>query len=327
MLHHRTEQRLQQPFSAFLFCTGGAFLAVVLALALANLFAAVTFDVHAQGAVVITGASSGIGEHAAATLAAATNLTVFAGVRSQADADRLAAAYPRLRTLFIDVTSHASIAAAVSTVTSNPELPLVALVNNAGVQRDLPLELQSSAADRFTFDVNVFGVLDVTRAFLPALRQAGNGARIVNVGSLSGLVAGAGSATYSASKHAVEGLTDSLRREVQALGVSVSLLEPGYVRSEMGGKQHAAVDDRYGVRPDEYALYSAVFEGFLAEDHRLSLPENAAPASATTAAILHALTSPRPRTRYPVAKAGVFPAWLVAAVDRLLPDRVMDLLV
>ena len=115
-------------------------------------------------------------------------------------------------------------------VDEHPHLPFVGLINNEGVQSDLPVELQSSSADRFNFDVNVFGLLDTTRAFLPALRRTGDGARIVNVGSLSGLVASPGSASYSASKFAVEGLTDVLRREVQPFGIAVSLLEPGYVR-------------------------------------------------------------------------------------------------
>lgn len=191
------------------------------------------FPVHSAGGIVVTGASSGIGEHAAAAFLA-QGYTVFAGVRKAADAERLVKAHPGIHPLTLDVTKAASIEAAVATVSAALKeagnLPLVALCNNAGVQKDLPIELQRPEDDRFTFAVNVFGLLDTTRAFLPLLRATGLGARIVNMGSLSGVAAGPGSATYSASKFAVEGLTDALRMEMQAFGISVSLIQPGYVR-------------------------------------------------------------------------------------------------
>ena len=214
-------------FSHVVHGVGATFIIAACAIVLVDWLVTARFQVHGFGAVIVSGASSGIGEHVASTLAATTSLTVFAGVRKPEDARRLTAKYPHVRPIFLDVTSSESIAAAVRfLVDEHPHLPLVGLVNNAGVQSDLPVELQTHRADRYTFDVNVFGLLDVTRAFLPALRRTGNGARIVNVGSLAGLVASPGSATYSASKHAVEGITDSLRRELKAFGVSVSLLEP-----------------------------------------------------------------------------------------------------
>ena len=311
---------------------GGIVLLLCLATVLAHQLIAPRFPVPARGVVLVTGASSGIGEDSVRAIAADTSLQVFAGVRKQADAKRLTATYPGIQTLYLDVTSSHSIAAAVRQITNvslSHGLPFVALVNNAGVQSDLPIELQSSAADHFTFDVNVFGVLDTTRAFLPLLRQAGSGARIVNVGSLSGRVAPAGSATYSASKFAVEGLTDSLRREVEPFGISVSLLEPGYVQSKMGEKLHTAdaVASHYGVSEAEYSLYRHVFEAFFAMDRRNALAQNSQPPATTTSVdIVHALTSPRPQTRYLSAAADGMPAWFIALAARLLPDRIMDAL-
>jgi short-subunit dehydrogenase len=295
---------------------------------------AITFTVHTEGIVVITGASSGIGEQAAKTLVATTNFQVYAGVRKEKDAKRLKATYPGINTVVIDVTSQESINTAVELIQAKitSELPFVGLVNNAGVQADLPIELQSSKADRYNFNVNVFGLLDTTRSFLPLLRSTGNGARIVNVGSLAGVVASPGSASYSASKYAVEGITDSLRKEVQSMGISVSILQPGYVQSKMGEKLHDNTkkgdeSEMYGVSPKNYELYKHVFEGFFAEDKTLAQHENASPAeTTTTAAIIHALTSSRPKTRYPVANAGPFPAWLIITLASILPDRVFDLL-
>ena len=103
-----------------------------------------TFRVHTSGAVVVTGASSGIGEHAAAALHAlpGSDFLVFAGVRKDSDAKRLEAKYPGMRTVRLDVTSATSIADAVQTV-KGAGLPLIGLVNNAGVQKDLPVELRA----------------------------------------------------------------------------------------------------------------------------------------------------------------------------------------
>ena len=233
-----------------------------------------TFRVHTSGAVVVTGASSGIGEHAAAALHAlpGSDFLVFAGVRKDSDAKRLEAKYPGMRTVRLDVTSATSIADAVQTVKGAglPDRPR----QQRRVQKDLPVELQSPEADRFTFAVNVFGLLDTTRAFLPLLRDTGDGARLINVGSLAGVVSSAGSATYSASKFAVEGANDALRYELQPFGISVSLLQPGYVQSRMGEKLHKdieasemVVDEKkasaYGVSMENYDLYRHVFEGFL----------------------------------------------------------------
>ena len=287
------------------------------------------FAVHSTGLILITGASSGLGEHAAAKLATTTQFTVYAGVRKQKDADRLKSTYPNIRTVLLDVTSATSIAAAVHTVvTANPTLPFVALVNNAGVQSDLPIELQNSQDDRWNYNVNVFGLMDVTRAFLPALRATGDGARIVNMGSLAGIVASPGSASYSGSKFAVEGISDALRREVQPFRISVSIVQPGYVQSKMGSKAHSASASSYGVTETQYALYKHVFEGFFQEDRQLSLDENAAsPDTTTTRAIFAAILSNRPKTRYVVANVGPFPAWVVAALANVLPDRVFDLIV
>jgi short-subunit dehydrogenase len=287
------------------------------------------FKSHSTGLVVVTGASSGIGEHAAGAISMQTDFTVYAGVRKEADADRLRKKYPNIRTVILDVTSSQSISDAVDTVvTKNSNIPLIALVNNAGVQADLPVELQNSKDDRFNYNVNVFGLADTTRAFLPALRKTGDGARIINMGSLAGIVASAGSSSYSGSKFAVEGITDSLRRELEHFRISVSIIQPGYVQSKMASKAHSTSASSYGVSESQYSLYKHVFEGFFAEDRELGLNEKAAPPeTTTTAAILHALQSSRPKTRYPVANVGPFPAWIVARLSSILPDRVFDLLV
>jgi short-subunit dehydrogenase len=219
----------------------------------------------------------------------------------------------------------------VATVTStlaSKGLKLVALVNNAGVQKDMPVELQPPADNRFNFEVNVFGLFDVTHAFLPVLRATGPGARIVNVGSMSGLLAAPGSASYTGSKYAVEGITDSLRLELGDLGISVSLLQPGYVQSQMGVKAHESSAKSYGVTSEEYERYRrTVFDGFYVKDRSQSTDGTAStPATSTTPAIVDAIQSARPKTRYAVAFIDDFPAWLLVSLKAVLPDRVMDFL-
>lgn len=250
--------------------------ALVATLALVVHFASQrTFPVLPTGGVLITGASSGIGLHAATGLAVA-GYTVFVGVRSQKDSDRIRAENPALEPVLLDVTLPDSIASAHAHVSRRLEglgVPLVALVNNAGVQSDMPVELQTAEADRFVFEVNVLGLLAVTRAFLPLLRAAGPGARIVNVGSLAGLLGSPGSATYVGSKFAVEGVSDCLRQELQAFGISVSVIEPGYVVSRMAEKAHAEDSAPYlHLPPAQYELYRHVFEGYFANDRLMGSP-------------------------------------------------------
>lgn len=234
-----------------------------------------SFPVFTKGGVLVTGASSGIGLHAAVGLSAA-GYTAFVGVRSKSDGDRIRAEKPSLLPVLLDVTKPESIAAALAEVRQHLEglgLPLVALVNNAGVQSDMPVELQSAEADRWVFDVNVLGLLAVTRAFLPLLRAAGPGARVVNVGSLAGLLGSPGSATYVGSKFAVEGISDCLRQELQGFGISVSVIEPGYIVSRMAEKAHAEDSAPYLHLPrDQYELYRDVFEGFFANDRLMASP-------------------------------------------------------
>eukprot|EP00038_Savillea_parva_P011599 m.198674 g.198674 ORF g.198674 m.198674 type:complete len:324 (+) comp20511_c0_seq1:132-1103(+) len=290
-----------------------------------------TFPVHNAGGVLITGASSGIGRHAAIALDG-LGYTVFAGVRKEKDGKSLQDDAPQIHPVLLDVTQQDSIDAAVaevSKVLKERKQTLVALVNNAGVQKDMPVELQSSADNRFNFEVNVFGLFDVTRAVIPLLRETGPGARIVNVGSLAGILAAPGSASYSGSKFAVEGITDALRLEMSELQISVSLLQPGYVKTGMASKMHVSSADSYGVTKEEFERYRrTVFDGFFVKDKMLAEPPSAMhPADTTTPAIVDAIQSPVPRVRYPVAFVDGFPAKVLVMIKTLLPDRVMDFLV
>lgn len=272
-------------------------------------------------AVVITGASSGIGETCALMLDA-LGYQVFAGVRRTEDGDRLRSrGSARLMPLLLDVTDSEAIALAVATVTSAVgERGLAGLVNNAGIAMGGPLEYVTVDEMRTQFEVNVFGLHAVTREFLPLVRL-GHG-RIVHVGSIAGRLASPFTGPYCASKHAVEGLTDVLRIELAPEGIQVAVVEPGQVRTPIWEKGRGAFEAVTRRIPEEgmarYGMRLRVLEWMVKR-----APRVASPPEAVGEAVIHALESPEPRTRYVVGRD----ARIRLALARLLPDRLMDALV
>jgi len=279
-----------------------------------------TYRVHKEGVVVVTGASTGIGKDAALWLDK-HGYHVFAGVRKQTDADNLKReASQRFHPIILDVTSHDDIVAALSQVTSfleSSKLPLVGLVNNAGVGVGSPVESINMKLAHWVYDVNVFGLLDITKEFIPLLRT--HQGRIVNVGSVAGLVAGPFTSIYAGTKFAVEAISDSLRRELGPQGVSVSLLEPAYVKTPILDKSL-----EYETPSEEiierYNLKAKV-------EKSKKLFAWASPTTVTTDAIFNALTDASPKTRYVVANVGGIPASFITFLLWLFPDRVIDLFI
>lgn len=268
--------------------------------------------------ILITGANSGIGADAARTLHE-KGFRVIAGMRRiPAEAPSL----PDFHRVVIDVTKPATIAAAKAEI---EKLPLgnapFHLLNNAGIAVAGPVEGLSDERWREQFDVNVFGLLAVTRAFLPFVRL--NRGRIVNVSSISGIFASPYLGAYAASKFAVEALTDALRREVMSAGIEVSLIEPGPIATPIWDKNLKEKDSLLdSFSPEVRALYGADMDRFagVVEDS----VKGALPVARASEAIYRALTARRPRARYPVlARAAV---WQIGLIRRL-PTRIVDKLV
>ncbi|HSR15453.1 MAG TPA: SDR family oxidoreductase [Gemmatimonadales bacterium] len=271
--------------------------------------------------VVITGASTGIGE-ACALHFDREGWQVFAGVRREEDGLRLAAqAGARFRWVLLDVTDGAGVATAADAVREAVgDGGLHGLVNNAGIAIGGPLEYLPLEQLRRQFEVNVFGLVGVTQAFLPLLRH-GRG-RIVNVGSIAGLVTSPMVAPYCASKHAVEALTDGLRLELAPWGLHVAVIEPGVVVTPIWDKGLREMNAAMGAMPPEaLERYDSLIRGFrriLAGAARRGVP-----AAAVVRAVEHALTAPRPKTRYLIGRD----ARLRLLAQRILPRRWMDRLV
>ena len=268
--------------------------------------------------VVISGASTGIGAACALHLDR-LGFTVFAGVRRETDGVVLGAkASPRLQPVLLDVTDAASIDQARQLVTGLVgEVGLAGLVNNAGIAVAGPLEAVPIPDLRRQFEVNVIGQVAVTQAFLPLLRK-GRG-RVVNMGSIAGRAALPLMGPYSASKFALEALTDALRLEVQQWGIQVSIVEPGAIATPIWEKSGAKADEleasTVGELKDLYAAVVAGVRGRVAE-----AAARAIPAEAVARAVEHALTADRPKTRYLVGRD----ATLRAIMVKLLPDRLSD---
>jgi len=273
----------------------------------------------ARGAVLITGASTGIGAACAHHLDG-LGFRVFAGIRTPADGDELArGGSARLAPIPLDVTDPASIAAAARTVADAVgDAGLQGLVNNAGIVVAGPLEFLPIGDLRRQLEVNVVGLVAVTQAVLPLLRR-GRG-RIVNMGSIAGRMATPFLAPYGASKFAVEALTDALRLEVQPWNISVAVIEPGAVATPIWEKGRAASEAlRQSAPPEAKRLYAGAADAV--EQAAARAARRAIPPEAVAQAVAHALTSPRPRTRYLVG-----PHTRIQSIIARLPDRLRDVL-
>lgn len=271
--------------------------------------------------LLLTGASTGIGQ-ACALAFDREGWTVFAAVRREEDGRSLSAvASSRLSWLIMDVTSPAQIAAARDIIeAATGGRGLDALINNAGVAVAAPVEYIPADDLRHQFDVNVFGLVGVTKAFIPLLRRARG--RIVNIGSIAGRITTPLMSPYCASKHAVEAITDALRLELAPWGIAVSVIEPGVVATPIWAKGTAQMQERLASMPREaLELYDPLIRAITRVVK--GAPRRAVPPAAVVKAVRHALESRRPRARYVVGRDAKIRLFL----QNLLPRRTMDRLI
>lgn len=269
-------------------------------------------------AVVVTGASSGIGRSCALRLDAA-GWCVFAGVRSAADGDALrAAASERLVPVQVDVTDADSVEQLASVVSAAVGADgLQGLVNNAGVATGGVLEAVDLGEFRRVLEVNVTGQLAVTQRLIPLLRR-GRG-RIVMMSSIAGRSATPIMGPYAASKHALEALTDTLRLELHPWGIHVSAVEPGVIATPIWAKALVTAEAllaRYSMEMRK--LYGPLIDAMIAGLGNIG----GAPVELVSDAVMHALQAPRPKTRYVVGSDARMRVWIERLPDRLR-DRVL----
>jgi len=265
--------------------------------------------------VVITGASTGIGAATTRELAA-RGFHVIAGVRRQGDADALRAEH--IEPLILDITVGEHLAELAQRITDDPAgLPLRALVNNAGIAVNAPVESLPLDEWRRQFEVNLFGHIAVTQALLPALLMSGG--TVVNVSSVGGRVAMATYGAYAGSKFALEAVSDALRREVGPFGVKVVVIEPGAVVTQMAGRgvvTAGRLADR--MTPPQHERYDRLIEAITTQAQTFT--RAGVPATRAAEVIADAIVTEHPRTRYTVGRD----AAVIVKLARLVPDRVLD---
>jgi NAD(P)-dependent dehydrogenase (short-subunit alcohol dehydrogenase family) len=268
--------------------------------------------------VVITGASSGIGRASVACMAQ-QGWRVFATVRESADGDRLRSDFgTSLTPVIMDVTDRASILAAAEQVSLQLDRDgLDGLVNVAGVGKVRPVEYMTPTGLQEIFDINVFGQIAVTQAFLSLLRKARG--RIVDISSIGAHIAIPFGSLINASKAAFGIFSDTLRLELHPFGIHVAVVEPGAIKTPAVDKTLGDVESVIrSLPPNGVAQYGEMLRVFARGAYEREM--NGSSPDVVADAVHHALTATRPKTRYVVGKH----ANLLGVMAAMLPDRVLD---
>jgi NAD(P)-dependent dehydrogenase (short-subunit alcohol dehydrogenase family) len=268
-----------------------------------------------QEIVVVTGASTGIGAATARELAQ-RGFHVLAGVRRERDADAIRG--PGIEPLIIDITSPDHIGALATRVYDDPQRRMVrALVNNAGVALNVPVETFAIDKWRRLFEVNFFGHIAVIQTLLPALIRSKG--RVVNISSVGGKAAMATYGPYASTKFALEAVSDSLRREIAPFGADVIVIEPGAVHTGLAGRAIATAHELVStMTPEQSRRYSRLVQAVT--EQAASFTASGLSAEAVAKVIAKAVTARKPRTRYAVGRD----AALLTLLARFLPDRILD---
>lgn len=268
--------------------------------------------------VVVTGVSTGIGWGITKILIQ-HGFRVFGSVRKTQDAERLSKEFgEKFIPLFFDVTDEAAVQAAAQQVREqlNGET-LFGLVNNAGIAIPGPLMHLPADDFRHQLEVNLVSVLIVTKAFIPLLGSdrslSGKPGRIINISSVGGKAGGPFLGAYSASKHGLEGFSESLRRELMLYGIDVIIVGPGSVATPIWDK--AEQEDMSNYANTDYIEAAQRVQKYMIEGGRKGYPPEK-----VGEVVLHALTTPRPRVRYAVIPGSS----LSRIVQMILPKRMVD---
>jgi NAD(P)-dependent dehydrogenase (short-subunit alcohol dehydrogenase family) len=264
---------------------------------------------------IVTGASAGIGAATARELAR-RGFHVLAGVRRDQDAEAIRG--PGIEPLILDITNPEHIRALALRVQEDPRGRAVrALINNAAVGVNAPVETFPINKLRRLFEVNLFGHIAVTQTLLPTLIRSKG--RVVNISSLGGKIAMATYGPYAGAKFALEAVSDSLRREIAPFGAHVVVVEPGAVRTEMIGRAIASAHDLAStMTPEQSQRYRGLVQAITAQ--AAPFIESGLPADAVAKVIAKAVMARKPRTRYTVGREAAF----LTLLARVLPDRILD---
>ncbi len=268
--------------------------------------------------IVVTGTSTGIGAATARELAQ-RGFYVLTGVRQDRDAQAIKGT--NLEPIMLDIINESHIAALVRRIADDPQQrPLRALINNAAIEINAPVEVLPLADWRWQFEVNLFGQVALIQALLPTLLQSRG--RIVNISSVGGKVAMGGYGPYAATKFALEAVSDALRREVEPFGVKVIVVEPGAVTSAMSGRVRVNAERITSeMTTQQRGRYGQLMQAMVAQAE--AYINRAVSAERAGQIIADTITTARPRTRYRIGRD----ASLLVLLNGLFPDRWLDRLI
>ena len=267
--------------------------------------------------IIVTGASTGIG-YATAMRLAQSGSVVYAGVRKEADRERMSVVHENIRPIILDVTVPADVTRAVETVRA-AGLPLRAVVNNAGIAVAGPLEFLPVEVLRTQFEVNVIGPVALAQASLPLLRETRG--RVVFIGSIAGRLAAPFVGPYSASKSALASIADALRQELSPFGIHVSLLEFASVKTPIWQKGREGKDALIASMPPQAMTYYGPLVDAIVKQTRQEEREGMDP-DVIAKTVQAAIVAARPRERYVIGRKA-----RIQAIAALLPPRTRDALV
>lgn len=265
--------------------------------------------------ILITGATSGIGNYTAKHLHARGHHVIGTGRNEKALAELRAAG---IDAVVMDVTKDDSVAAAKAEIDALTQQHGVdVLVNNAGYGLWGPVEMLTDEDVRAQYETNVFGLLRVTKAFVPAMRARGKG-RVVNVSSVGGRMTFPLGGIYNSTKYAVESISDALRMEVKQFGIEVSLVEPGYIKTEFTAR---TMEHGSKYAQDASSPYQATMQRFLAAGD--GAQKVAVGPHSVARAIEAAATSWWPRARYVAPFYNAMGPVMMALVPTFVTDWLM----
>jgi NAD(P)-dependent dehydrogenase (short-subunit alcohol dehydrogenase family) len=274
----------------------------------------------AGSSILITGASTGIGE-ACALHFDQLGWDVFAGVRRPDDGNRLKdRSSGRLRPVLLDVTDPASIEVAIKEIgAAIDQTGLTAVVNNAGIAVGGPVEYLPLEQWRQQLEVNVIAQVGLTQAVMPLIRQSASGGRVVFMGSIGGRMASPMLGPYAASKHAIEAVAEAMRHELFGTGIRVVVIEPGAVATPIWDKARSTADElESNLPPEAVQRYGP---GIAAARKAIEFQARTGVDPGVVARVVErAVTSARPAPRYLVGRD----AKAMGLVARVLPDRARD---
>lgn len=274
-------------------------------------------EICVKKSVLISGCSSGIGQAVAKRLAK-KDFLVYAAVRNNTDLEAISLLSENIHALILDITKPEDIEAAYKLI-SETSGSLDILINNAGIACGGPVEASKTEQWKEVFDVNLFGTVALTKTMLPLIRKSSG--QILNISSVSGLVAAPFMSIYAASKFALEAFSDSLRREITPMGIKVSVIEPGPTKTKIWekglGKSREDIDNIDSQIKDQYKSAIKNFEAVIEEAISESVNVDK-----VAKVIEQACTTDKPKTRYIISSKKNLIKLL-----RIIPDKVSDKLI